>query len=344
LVSPKDYDGPMDVIPVSDPAIFSETQRFAQVQAIAVRAAASPGLYDLRKVEERLLSTMKIPNWEDLLVPVPEAKPMNAVNENVAMVFGKPVAVFPTQDHESHLQTHIEFMNSPAFGSSILAAPQFIPSCLEHIKQHIVFWYVNGVYKVTSAAAGVGAETLISENPDESAILDQILAQASADVVEFGTLRAEEIAPAIQQAIQTLQSMQGQPPLDPNMISAQAQVEEVKRRAADDQMKSQIQVASIRQKHLLEVAKIEQQVEAERKKSEVEDEKQQIESLKQMLALQQQISELQTKYAADMERAKLDAAVQLQINQDDNKTALAIAAAHPRITNGNSVTNPSSMM
>lgn len=347
FITPKDYDGPMDVIPVSDPAIFSETQRFAQVQAIAMRSGSVPGIYDARKVEERILATMRIPNWEELLVQLPEAKAMNAVNENVAMIFGKPVAVFPTQDHEAHLQTHMQFMASPAFGSSILNAATFIPQCLEHIKQHVAFWYVNAVYKIVSSAAGVNAEELFSEDPDEAAALDQILAMASADAVEIGGIRAEEVAPVVMQAIKVLQSMQSQPPMDPNMISAQAQVEEVKRRAADDQMKNAAKQAEMQQRamaaqqaHMLEIAKIEQQVEAEKAKAEVEDERQQIESLKKLIELQQQLTAAHQQYAMDLKKAELASETQLAINRDDNETALLIAAAHPRMVNGNSVTNP----
>ena len=49
----------MDVVPVSDPAIFSETQRFAQIQAIMERARLMPQMYDARKVEEMFLRVMK---------------------------------------------------------------------------------------------------------------------------------------------------------------------------------------------------------------------------------------------------------------------------------------------
>jgi chaperonin GroES len=60
-IDPSDFDGPMDVIPVSDPAIFSETQRFAQTQAIMQRAQTMPQMYDARKVEEMFLRNMKVP-------------------------------------------------------------------------------------------------------------------------------------------------------------------------------------------------------------------------------------------------------------------------------------------
>ena len=89
-VAPEDFDGPLDVIPVSDPSIFSETQRFAQVQALMQRAAMMPGMYDQRKVEEMFLRAMKIPE-NDVLQPAPGRDDMDPVSENVAAAMGRPV-------------------------------------------------------------------------------------------------------------------------------------------------------------------------------------------------------------------------------------------------------------
>jgi chaperonin GroES len=122
LATREDFDGPLDVVPVSDPNIFSESQRFAQVQAVAQRAAAMPQLYNQRKVEERILETLKIPNSKELLTQPMEPKEQNAVNENVAATMGRPIVAFPEQDHIAHLKTHLAYMMSPALGMSQLMA------------------------------------------------------------------------------------------------------------------------------------------------------------------------------------------------------------------------------
>jgi len=75
--------GPLDVVPVSDPAIFSETQRFAQIQAIMQRAAIAPQMYDARKVEELFLRTLKIPS-ADVLQPKPASSDLDPVSENLS--------------------------------------------------------------------------------------------------------------------------------------------------------------------------------------------------------------------------------------------------------------------
>jgi hypothetical protein len=64
-----------------------------------------------RKVEERILETLKIPNSKELLAPSVEPKEQNAVNENVGDD-GRPIVAFPEQDHIAHLKTHLAYMMS----------------------------------------------------------------------------------------------------------------------------------------------------------------------------------------------------------------------------------------
>ena len=350
FIKPDDYKGPMDVIPVSDPNIFSETQRFAQMQAVAQRAAAMPQMYNLRRVEERILDMMKVPNKDDLLIPMPEPKPMNAVNENLAMVMSKPVLAFPNQDHEAHLATHLDFLVSPAFGSNILMAQSFIPACLEHLKQHMVFWYANGVYMMTESAAGMPPEALMSQDPKVAQEFDQLLANISQSVVQIGTARVDEIMPAIQQAIQLMQSMR-QAPVDPNLISAQAQVDEVKRRAADDQSKAQIEMATLQskaeaeaQQNALKVAELQAKVADAQRKAEIEQGIKQQEAAAKLLELQSKLADAETKaqqaqlkaqqdmmalrakLETDLTKAQIAADTTLQVNRQDNTTAMAITS------------------
>ena len=70
---------------IADPEVFSDVQRFAQIQLVAARAAAMPQLYDLRKVEELILSRTKIPDAKGLLLPEMKPSEMNQVNENAAI-------------------------------------------------------------------------------------------------------------------------------------------------------------------------------------------------------------------------------------------------------------------
>src|SRR5690606_20889049 len=67
LARRQDFQAPMDVMPVSDPEVFSDAQRYAQLQVVADRALKVPGLYNQRKVEELILQRTRIPNAAALL-------------------------------------------------------------------------------------------------------------------------------------------------------------------------------------------------------------------------------------------------------------------------------------
>lgn len=238
LVSRKDFNGPLDVIPVSDPNIFSEAQRFAQVQAVAQRADLKPQLYNQRKVEELILSTLKIPDGKALLNAPVEPQEQNAVAENVAATMGKPVVAYPEQDHIAHLKAHLSYMVSPALGASRLMAPTYLPVMINHLKEHIAMWYAAQVYDISNEATGMDIGDALREmkTPEERQAFDRMLAEASTTVASGADQALAALPPVIDQAIDLLQKLAPQPPVDP---AVQAAMEETKRRAAADQAKAQ---------------------------------------------------------------------------------------------------------
>jgi hypothetical protein len=229
-----DFEGPLDVVPVSDPNIFSEAQRFAQVQAVAQRASLLPQLYNIRKVEERVLETLKIPNAKDLLRPPIEPHEQNAVTENVSATLGKAIVAFPEQDHIAHLKTHLGYMMSPVLGMNRLIAPAYLPVMLNHIKEHLALWYASHVFELSNEAVGfdIGDAIKHTKDPKVKRDFDQMLAEASQTVASQAVEAFGALPPVIEQAIQMLQKMAPQPPMDP---AVQAAMEETKRRAARDQ-------------------------------------------------------------------------------------------------------------
>ena len=244
MVKRADFEGPMDVIPVSDPNIFSEMQRFAQVQIIAERAAANPALYDQRAVEMLILERTKIPDAKNLLNPLPKPERLNAVNENVAASMSKAIIVFPDQDHMAHLKVHLDFLLNPMLGQSPIIQPIFVPTILTHIKDHIVMWYVNETVRLASQAAGMDVSKLMDvKNPEVDRAFDQMLAATSELVGQEAISTFASLPPIIAQAMQVVQSMQkpAPDPIQPAIISAQAQQHDVARKAQADQAKNAIE-------------------------------------------------------------------------------------------------------
>ena len=273
LATRKDFNGPMDVVPVSDPNIFSETQRFAQVQAVAQRAAAIPGMYNQRKVEERILDVLKIPNGKDLLNPETTPKQQNAVNENVAATMGRPIVAFPEQDHVAHLKTHLAYLMNPALGMNKLIAPAYIPAILNHLKEHIALWYASEVYDLGNGASGedIGdAMKDLKTNEDRQAF-DRMLAEASQTVVEQAQEAFSALPPIIEQAMSVMQQLQPQPPMDPEL---QFQMQDAQRKAQYDQGRLQVDnnrvgVEKTRAEMDLEIEKLRQDREDQRKAAEL---------------------------------------------------------------------------
>src|SRR5205814_2796471 len=130
-------------VPVSDPEVFSDVQRFAQLQIVQQRSDAHPELYDQHKVEELILQRTKLPNAIQLLKPVPQVTEMNQVNENIAMALGRPVAAFPEQDHLAHVQVLLDFYQCPVLGQLPTIASKFIAPAMQHLSEHVLYWYLS---------------------------------------------------------------------------------------------------------------------------------------------------------------------------------------------------------
>ena len=304
IVKRSDFLGPMDIVPVSDPNIFSEAQRFAQVQAVSQRAMALPQIYDLRKVEERLLNQLRIPNAKDLLLPAPKPKEMNAINENVAASLGRPVSAFPEQDHLAHIQVHLDYLTSPVLGSSVLMSGTYIPIILNHLKEHIALWYATHVFEVASKAAGRDiSEFQQVKDPQVKQSFDQLLAATSQRVVPDAGQAFGAIPQIVQQAMAVMQQMQqGMAPQDPRVA---AQMAEVQRKAQADQINAQTKQAEL-------------QLDAQKAQAAT-----QANQIKMQQAAQREV--LKQDRLDERQRAELE--VKLVTNREDNQTAKEIAAA-----------------
>ena len=238
-VTKEDFEKNSDIVPVSDPHIFSETQRYAQIQALAARAQANPDLYNRLAVEKRILKQIKIPDVNEVLPDPQNVKDMNPALENVAMTVGKPVGAFPHQDHLSHIQVLLDYLQNPLYGGNPIIAPTYIPAALEHLKQHVTLWYLNQIDEQASAALGRRFNVMKEQMlPPEA---DRLLAVASQHVMLDTQQTFSEIPQVIMQALQTMQQMSGQAPLPPEVKAlVDVQMAETQRKATKDQIDAQL--------------------------------------------------------------------------------------------------------
>jgi hypothetical protein len=295
-----DYEGPVDVVPVSDPEVFSDVQRFAQLQIVQQRSDMHPELYDAHKVEELILQRTKLPNAVQLLKPLPQITEMNQVNENVAMSLGRPVAAYPEQDHLAHVQVLLDFMQSPVLGGLPTIANRFLGPAVQHLSEHILYWYVTHMVDVTSKATGADTGKIARihhKNKEVGLEMDKTLAAASKTVVQAAGQAFQQIPQIIQQAMQQLKSMQ-QPQQQPDPTALAVADKRAQAQAATDQSREKI--AGM-------------QTDAQGKKTQQDN--------------ATDLQQTQVEQAGETARTQQEIAAHERINAEDNATALEIAAA-----------------
>jgi hypothetical protein len=248
-IESEDFRRNTDVVPVSDPHIFSETQRMAQMQAVLSRADKAPDLYNRQAVEQRLLKQLKIPNINELLKDTPAPEEHTPADENVAMALGQNAFAYIQQDHLAHIQSHLDFALNPIFGLNPIMASFYLPRSLEHIKQHMVMWYLNRMNGYVTKARGDKPLTEDEyENKQLTAEIDKVFAVASQHVKMDSEKAFSQIIPLIQQLLQSMQELAPKPQLPPEaMVLRETSMAETERRAKKDAGELQLKGQQLQQ-------------------------------------------------------------------------------------------------
>ncbi len=177
----QDFDGRVDIIPVSDPNIWSAVQRIAQSQAVLELVTADPELYPKKQrkiIHRRMLEALRIPDVDQVL-PEDTDSPLDPVSENMNFLVGNPSTVYPLQDHESHIAVHMNFAQQQA-----AEAPDLVqmlePVIQAHIMEHKAYVYRAEV----EAQLGTQLPYINLDDPSENEELppdlEQLISQAVA--------------------------------------------------------------------------------------------------------------------------------------------------------------------
>ena len=221
----EDYDGRIDVVPVTDPNAASLSQRVVQYQAALQLAAQSPQMYDLPELHRQMLTVLGIQDPGKIIPNTNEKKPMDPISENMAILSGKPVKAFLYQDHEAHIKVHMSAMQDPKILQIVGQSPQasmIQAAATAHIAEHIGFQYRREIENQ------LGVELPPPDEPlpeDVEVALSKLVADAA------GKLLQKDQAEAQQQQIQ--QKMQD-PVVMAQMQDAQNKTAEIQRKAAKD--------------------------------------------------------------------------------------------------------------
>jgi hypothetical protein len=171
------------------------------------------------------------------------------------MSLQRPVVAFPMQDHLAHIQVHLDFLSNPILGMGQLIGPQLIPGMLQHIKEHMVYWYSTYLYEKTSDMVGMPLERFLEgKDKDVSAEVDRVLAMASQRFMPDVDQSLQGVPPVIQQAQQFLQQLRPPRPEDPSKLL----MAETQRKAQYDQGKLEIEKARVSRETQLDQIKMEE--------------------------------------------------------------------------------------
>ena len=326
-----DFNRNTDVIPVSDPHIFSETQRMAQMQSVLLRSDKNPDLYDAKAVEERFLKQLKIPNVSELLRNVPAPEQRTLADENAAMSIGQPAYAYLQQDHIAHIQGHLMFGLDPSFGSNPFIAPQFTHNAIEHIKQHMTLWYLNRMNGYVANLRG-GKPVSNYDNPKLTAIIDQLYASVGQHVALDSKEVFSQILPQIQQLQQIAQQYAPAAILPPDaQVVKDTSMAETKRKEAKDQQDMQLAQAKMQSdmqrdqadtqnKGQLEQAKAQADVQRVQAQMQIDMQREQA---KAQADMQREMAQIQ----ADMQREQLRSDTQIKIAEMQREAQIAIENA-----------------
>ena len=130
-----DFDDRVDVIPVSDPNIFSMSQRLALAQTQLELAQSNPQMHNLHEAYRRIYEAIGVTNIETLLPTPQPPKPTDPAIENAKSIIQEALQAFPTQDHDAHMTAHIIFMKTPIAASS----PPIFALLQAHLCEHVAF-------------------------------------------------------------------------------------------------------------------------------------------------------------------------------------------------------------
>jgi len=137
-----DFDDRIDIIPVSDPNIFSMSQRVMLAQEMMQMVQSNPQIHGpqgIYNAYRRMYEAMGVQQIEQLLPPPPQPQPMSPGMENAGFLQGQPAQAFADQDHDAHISAHISLLQSPIVQNVPQGQMQIAAMIQSHIYQHIDF-------------------------------------------------------------------------------------------------------------------------------------------------------------------------------------------------------------
>ena len=182
-----DFDNSVDVLPVSDPNIFSMTQRIVLAQTQLQMAQAAPELHDLKEAYRKMYLALNIKDIDAILPREEEIPPRDPISEEQAALTGNPIKAYEFQNHEAYIAAHSAFLQNPMVQQN----PPVMQAIGANIQEHQAMLYRIQIEQVL----GQPLPPLDQELPPE--VMNEI-AVAAAEATQIVTGQAQAMAAAMQ--------------------------------------------------------------------------------------------------------------------------------------------------
>jgi hypothetical protein len=128
-----DFDQRVDIIPIADPNIFSQTQRISLAQTELQMAMSNPNIHNVYEAYRHMYEALGVKDINTLLPPPAPMQPLDPASENIMALNGKKFKAFPKQNHQAHMEAHIQFMGTMMVRNNPKALAMLQQNCMEHI-------------------------------------------------------------------------------------------------------------------------------------------------------------------------------------------------------------------
>ena len=186
----KDFDGVVDVIPVSDPNIPSNAHRMMLANmALQMAQQSPPGMFNLEALNRTILNAANMPNIEEILPMAPQPQPLDPVSDIMAATKGIPIAAFPGQNHDAHIQVKMAYLQDPMNGANPIMA-RVKPVLEANIQEHTTMKYQEQM----SGTSRVMMEQM-PQQPRTPTDVEAVMAAAAKDVLNANMAAGQVMTP-----------------------------------------------------------------------------------------------------------------------------------------------------
>jgi hypothetical protein len=186
----KDFDGVVDVVPISDPNIPSNAHRMMLANmALQMAQQSPPGMFNLEALNRTILNAANMPNIEEILPAAPRPQPLDPVSDIAAATKGIPISAFPGQNHDAHIQVKMAYLSDPMNGANPIMA-RLKPILEANVQEHTLMKYQEQMSGTT--------KLMMEQMPQQAqqpSQIEAVMAAAAQEVLNANMAMGKQMSP-----------------------------------------------------------------------------------------------------------------------------------------------------